>query len=72
VKNLGVLAEYRGRRFGRALLQHALADFAQRGRDKAGLGVDTQNVTGALRLYESMGMRAAYQADIWKRWITPA
>jgi len=69
VKNLGVLAEHRGRGFGRALLQHAFADFVRRGRVKAGLGVDTQNATGALRLYESVGMRPAYQADIWKRWV---
>jgi mycothiol synthase len=69
VKNLGVLAAYRGRGFGRALLQHSFADFVRRGRVKAGLGVDTQNATGALRLYESMGMRPAYQADIWKRWV---
>jgi ribosomal protein S18 acetylase RimI-like enzyme len=66
VKYLAVLAPYRGRGLGRALLQHVLAEFARRGRVKAGLGVDTQNETGALRLYESIGMRPAYQADIWK------
>jgi ribosomal protein S18 acetylase RimI-like enzyme len=72
VKNLGVLSEHRGQGFGRALLQHAFAGFVGRGRVKAGLGVDTQNATGALRLYESMGMRAVYQADIWKRRVAVA
>ncbi len=33
----------------------------------AELGVDTANVTGALRLYESVGMRATLQADILQR-----
>jgi mycothiol synthase len=67
VKNLGVLNEHRGHGFGRALLQHALASFAARGRTKAGLGVDTGNETGALALYESVGMRPLFQADVWQR-----
>lgn len=69
VKNLGVLKEYRGRGLGRALLQHALAEFAATGRVKAGLGVDTGNETGALALYESVGMRPLFQADVWERHI---
>ena len=67
VKNLGVLRHQRGRGLGRALLQHALAEFARRGRVKAGLGVDTGNETGALALYESVGMRPLFQADVWRR-----
>jgi mycothiol synthase len=69
VKNLGVLTEYRGRGLGRALLQHALATFAARGRVKAVLVVDTGNETGALALYESVGMRPLFQADAWQRRI---
>jgi mycothiol synthase len=69
VKNLGVLKEYRGRGLGRALLQHALATFTARGRVKAGLGVDTGNETGALALYESVGMQPLFQADAWQRRI---
>jgi mycothiol synthase len=69
VKNLGVLKEHRGRGLGRALLQHALASFAARGRTKAGLGVDAGNETGALALYESVGMRPLFQVDAWQRRI---
>ena len=69
VKNLGVLKEFRGRGIGRALLQHAFAEFARSGRVKAGLGVDTGNETGALALYESVGMWPLFQADVWKRRI---
>jgi ribosomal protein S18 acetylase RimI-like enzyme len=32
---------------------------------RVGLGVDTENETGALRLYERVGMRAVRQGDNW-------
>jgi mycothiol synthase len=67
VRNLAVLREHRGRGVGRFLLELALAGFAADGRTWAGLGVDTENVTGALRLYESVGMRAVFQIDAWTR-----
>jgi len=31
------------------------------------LGVDAGNETGATRLYESVGMRAVWQADVWEK-----
>jgi mycothiol synthase len=72
VQYLGVLPEFRGRGLGRALLEHALASFAARGREKVGLGVDTRNETGALALYESVGMRPVFQVDFWQRRIPKA
>lgn len=65
VRNLGVLTAYRGRGVARALLDQAFAVFHARGFTWAGLGVDTQNETGAYRLYESVGMHVQYQADAW-------
>ncbi|HEU4492039.1 MAG TPA: GNAT family N-acetyltransferase [Jiangellales bacterium] len=67
VRNLAVLREHRGRGVGRFLLELALAGFAADGRTWAGLGVDTENATGALRLYEGAGMRAVFQIDVWTR-----
>ena len=67
VLNLGVQREARGRGVGRFLLEHALASYAADGRSWAGLGVDTENVTGALRLYESVGMSPALQIDAYER-----
>lgn len=67
VRFLGVTAEARGRGIGRLLLEHALAAYATDGRTSAELGVDTANVTGALRLYESLGMGATFQANILQR-----
>ena len=67
ILNLGVLREARGRGVGRYLLEHALAAYAADGRTWAGLGVDTENVSGALRLYESVGMTPALQIDAYER-----
>jgi mycothiol synthase len=66
VRELGVLPAYRRRGLGRLLLQWAFAEWGRRGRRLAGLGVDTANVTNALRLYESVGMRPAYQIDVYQ------
>jgi ribosomal protein S18 acetylase RimI-like enzyme len=67
VGSLGVLPSFRGRGLGYALLMHAFAEFADRGQPRAGLGVDAENTTGALRLYERAGMRVLEQQDIWER-----
>jgi mycothiol synthase len=56
VFELGVLPEMQGRGIGRALLRHSFAMLAGRGIAKGRLGVDTQNVTGAVELYRSIGM----------------
>jgi len=67
VKNLAVLREHRGRGLGAALLGHAFAGYAAKGRRTAGLGVDMTNPTEAYRLYTSVGMAAAYEADVYER-----
>ena len=56
VFELGVLPEMQGRGIGRALLRHSFAMLAARGILKGRLGVDTQNVTGAVELYRSVGL----------------
>jgi mycothiol synthase len=57
VRILGVVPEYRQRGLGQALLQHTFAEFARRGFTAVGLGVDAENPTGAVRVYERAGMR---------------
>jgi ribosomal protein S18 acetylase RimI-like enzyme len=49
---------WRKRGLGLALLNHSFGEFYRRGYRRVGLGVDAQNLTGALRLYEKAGMRA--------------
>ena len=56
VRILGVLPEYRQRGLGQALLRHTFAEFERRGFDAVGLGVDAENPTGAVRVYERAGM----------------
>ncbi|QES40265.1 GNAT family N-acetyltransferase [Streptomyces venezuelae] len=71
IGNLGVLAEARGRGLGSHLLRHAFGHYAALGRDRIGLGVDTDNSSGALALYERHGMTLDYAVDTWEL-IRPA
>ena len=57
VDSLSVRRPWRRRGLGRALLLEALAELRTRGLPRAYLGVDSQNPTGAMGLYESVGMR---------------
>jgi len=61
VGTLGTLREARGRGIGSLLLRTAFAEFSDRGLRKATLGVDATNPTGAVRLYESVGMHAEHE-----------
>jgi len=56
ISSLGVLRDHRKQGLGRALLLSAFNAFYQRGNARVGLGVDAQNLTGALHLYEDAGM----------------
>ena len=62
VGTLGTLKPARGKGIGAYLLRVAFAEFYARGRRKVTLGVDSENATGAVRLYESVGM---HQAADW-------
>jgi mycothiol synthase len=57
VSTLGVRRAWRQRGIARAILLHSLGEFWGRGRRWVALGVDAQSLTGATRLYESVGMR---------------
>ena len=65
VDSLGVLKEWRGRGIGRTLLRHAFAELAGRGSPEVRLGVDTQNVHGAVALYEGVGMSVYRRYDVF-------
>jgi mycothiol synthase len=57
IDSLFVRRPWRGRGLGRALLREAFAELRRRGIRRAYLGVDSENPTGAMGLYESVGMR---------------
>jgi mycothiol synthase len=71
VNILGVLRPWRKRGIGLALLRHAFGEFYRRGKRKAGLGVDAQNLTGALRLYENAGMHVHQAFDRFEKELRP-
>ena len=54
---LAVRRSWRGRGLGLALLRHSLRELHRRGLKRVGLGVDAENATGAVRLYEHAGMQ---------------
>jgi mycothiol synthase len=64
---LGVRRPWRRRGLGRALLLHAFHELRARGKLRAGLGVDGSNPTGAVRLYEAVGMEVVRRTDHWER-----
>jgi mycothiol synthase len=53
---IGVRPAWRGRGLAKALLKRTFAEFWSRGTKRVGLDVDTQNATGAVALYERVGM----------------
>src|SRR5918996_2433096 len=59
VADLGVRKQSRKRGIASALLRRSFADFKWRGFNRVGLGVDASNETGAVRLYEGVGMKAS-------------
>jgi mycothiol synthase len=68
---IGVLAPARGRGVASALIATALRLGAENDCRRAGLDVDSDNVTGALRLYEKMGFTTARTRVSWTRPLPP-
>jgi ribosomal protein S18 acetylase RimI-like enzyme len=62
---LGVLQEFRGRGLASLLLQHAFVRDRERGLAGTRLGVDAENTTGAVGVYEKVGMRAVRTRQGW-------
>lgn len=67
IGTLAVLKPWRGRGLGRALLLHSFDALYGRGEHRISLAVDAGNETGATHLYESVGMRVVWQADVYER-----
>lgn len=69
VQQVGVRAAWRGRGIGACLLSHAFAAVAARGLPMVALSVDAGNETGAIALYERIGMRVALRWDYFERTV---
>jgi mycothiol synthase len=67
VNDLAVRRPWRRRGIALALLRHAFDEFRRRGCHAVTLGVDAENTTGAVRLYERAGMTPDRRHDILDR-----
>jgi mycothiol synthase len=68
---LAVRKAWRGRGVARALLRHSFAACYERGKPVVDLDADAANLTGAMRLYEGVGMRTAWQNDSYEKELRP-
>ena len=69
VDNIGTLAEWRGRGVATQLLLSALKAYSDAGLEFAAINVDSDNPTGAYRLYESLGFRPWRRKVMYQREI---
>jgi mycothiol synthase len=68
---IGVLPAARGRGLAKATIAQALRAAADDGCRRAGLQVDSENVTGALGLYEGLGFTTRRTQVSWSRDLPP-
>lgn len=65
--HISVRRPWRRRGLARALIVSALEGLPERGIDEAMLGVDAENPTGALSLYESLGFAVKSRGSTWRK-----
>lgn len=65
-ENICVRRPWRKRGLARALIAQSLWAVKERGMSEAALGVDTENLNGALQLYQSMGFQPVKRFTIYR------
>jgi ribosomal protein S18 acetylase RimI-like enzyme len=71
IYDLGVRPTWRRRGVALALLHHTFGEFRRRGFVAAELDVDSESLTGALRLYERAGLRVIRQELSYEKVLRP-
>jgi GNAT superfamily N-acetyltransferase len=66
-EEISVRRPWRRRGLARALIALSLHALKERGMTEAALGVDTQNLTGALRVYESVGFQPVKRMTMYRK-----
>jgi mycothiol synthase len=72
VDSLGTARSARRRGVATALLRHSFGAAVQRGMSSVRLNVDSENPTGATKVYESAGMRVEFAMHGWQRDVAAA
>ena len=67
LERVSVRRRWRRRGVARALIAAAMRATRERGLSTAALGVDTQNPTGALGLYEALGFTVHKRGSAWQK-----
>lgn len=71
-EEISVGRRYRNRGLARALISRSLRMLREKGMTHANLGVDTQNPSGALRLYQGLGYELFKTYTVYRKLIGPA
>jgi ribosomal protein S18 acetylase RimI-like enzyme len=66
-ENICVRRPWRKQGLAKALIALSLIALKERGMTEAALGVDAENISGALHLYESMGFRVVKTSSIYRK-----
>jgi ribosomal protein S18 acetylase RimI-like enzyme len=72
IGDLGVLEGFRRRGIASALLARSFETLSAAGHHEVRLGVDSENATGATRLYEGVGMTVRRRFDLYEKQLTGA
>ena len=72
VQSLSVVREWRGRGVASALVVASMRAFAEAGFTHAALGVDTENLSGAVALYTRLGFEPTHRVVNWQLEVTPS
>jgi mycothiol synthase len=67
IDTLAVLRPWRRKGLGLALLLHSLGQFYRRDHHRVGLGVDSQSLTNATRLYQQVGMHIVRESIFYEK-----
>lgn len=70
LEHVSVRRPWRRRGLASALIAQSLVALRERGLEEAALGVDAENVTGALRVYEALAFRRARTARSYRKALT--
>jgi ribosomal protein S18 acetylase RimI-like enzyme len=66
-ENISTIKEWRGKGVARALICESMRTLRERGMKEAGLGVHTENPTGAFHLYSSLGYQVHSQSTTYQK-----